>query len=254
MLKFRTLSPDHLESQKQLRGNISAVRDRVEKLEGHLAASKAKLNRSRTEKAGLKAPSLDTINRTCRNIDMAIDTQKREVDILSSRLSSLKVESNPKSSSRDSRLPAPVSRPFNVTPPVAVTTAAALNAERAAQKCKHAMLAARSQPLLNRSTAATPNTAVSFSTPQKPTSDASPSVPDFSKMVFEDFTKFEPATSPTAYRRGATVQRNHNVIPLRRTPGAQQPSTPSSFQWGPLPFASTPKSPAANPFQATGSR
>lgn len=57
-------------------------------------------------------------------------------------------------------------RPLNVTPNVAITTAAALNAERSAQRLKRAMLASRTQPLLNTTATALP-VPTSFQTPQK---------------------------------------------------------------------------------------
>jgi nucleoporin NUP159 len=253
MLNSRTLGPDHLEAQKQLRSGINLVRDRIEKLEAHLAASKAKLNRAKTERAGLKAPSLDTINRTCRNIDLAIDNQMKEVHILKSRLSVLEIGSPPANSSpRDARLPDPVSRrPFNVTPHVAFTTAAALNAERSAQKFKHALLAARSEPLLNKTAKLASSTLSSFSIPQKlsdPKAE-SPTTPDFSNMTLGDFGdgKFQiGGGSPLTTRRGATSgSRKHHIIPLRRSPGAPQASSSPSFDWGPLPsFMPSSPSPA----------
>ena len=58
-------------------------------------------------------------------------------------------------------------RPLNVTPNVAATTAAALNAERSAQKFKRVLLATRSSPLLSNKVAQV-SVPTSFQMPQKP--------------------------------------------------------------------------------------
>ncbi len=71
---------------------------------------------------------------------------------------------------RDSRLPdLPGPRkPINITPNVAVTTAAALNAERSAHRLKKALLAIRKEPLLNTKAAAAPGAPLAFNSPSKP--------------------------------------------------------------------------------------
>jgi len=75
---------------------------------------------------------------------------------------------------RDSRLPdLPGPRkPINITPNVAVTTAAALNAERSAHRLKRALLAIRKEPLLNTKAAAAPGAPLAFKSPSKPGSGA----------------------------------------------------------------------------------
>ncbi|KAF8882536.1 hypothetical protein BD779DRAFT_918412, partial [Infundibulicybe gibba] len=125
-----------------------------------------------------RAPSLDTINRTYRNIDIAVQQQADEVSALASRLAKLNVTSlslsnsgptTPAAAARDPRLPDSVSRrPYNVTPHVAITTAAALNAERSAQRLKRALLVVRTEPLLNTAAAVrAAQTPVEFMTPKK---------------------------------------------------------------------------------------
>ena len=70
MLKTRSLGPEHLEKQARLRKQVrvrayvqyritpsnvlQSIRDRVEKLEGHLQAAKKKLEREKTGKVGFK--------------------------------------------------------------------------------------------------------------------------------------------------------------------------------------------------------
>ncbi|KAI6108861.1 hypothetical protein EV401DRAFT_402739 [Pisolithus croceorrhizus] len=172
MLKVRTLGPEYLEVQTQDQIYfLQAIRDRVQKLEDHLQASKRKLQEFKTGKPRFRPPSIDTINRTLRNIDLAIGQQQREVDELLRRINTLDISSasdGVSSSSREKCLVvSQTKRSWNVTPNVAASTAAALNAERAAQKLKRALLASRDSPLLNSGAKVTTSKLTSFRTPQK---------------------------------------------------------------------------------------
>ncbi|KAF7299427.1 hypothetical protein MIND_00892500 [Mycena indigotica] len=171
MLKARSLGPEHLETQTHLRRTVRAVQDRVQKLESHLHEHKKRLSRADSGKPGLRAPTLDTLNRTFRNMDMALDKQSHDVEKLHTRINKLNL-ANPHtngSSGRDKRLPDPVGRqrPLNVMPDVAIPTAAALNAERSAHKLKRALLGIRKQPLLNTQAASATPPPLSFQTPQR---------------------------------------------------------------------------------------
>ncbi|KAL6302558.1 hypothetical protein BKA93DRAFT_736546, partial [Sparassis latifolia] len=130
MLKARSLGPEHLETQSQLRRDIKALRDRIQQLEDHIQESKKKLSLMKANKPGIRAPSLDTINRICRNIDTAITQEEDHVAKLVARTAQLTLKPEPES--RDRRLPDKTGRPFEVTPNVAMSTAAALNAEMSA--------------------------------------------------------------------------------------------------------------------------
>jgi nucleoporin NUP159 len=202
---------------------------------------------------------LDTINRTYRNIDIAIQQQADEVAQLASRISKLTVR-NPgalksQRPTRDARLPDAVvsRRPYNVTPHVAVTTAAALNAERSAHGLKRALLAARKEPLLNTKAASAPPPPSGFKSPQKavPTPNfgvgfstpiSGPLFPGAQESgahsMAPDWTlpedNFNPSTPPAA-RRGAVPKRQHMSVPLKKS-GSPAASTPvANFDWGPLP-------------------
>ncbi|KAF8135179.1 hypothetical protein EV363DRAFT_1123762, partial [Boletus edulis] len=148
ILKIRTLAPEYSETQSQLRKNIRAIRDRVQKLEDYLQASKKRINEFRTCRPSIRRvlfppddstvvfqlyhrpPSLDTVNRTFRNIDVAVDQQKQEISRLRHRM--MKFEISGSVGARDRLAVSSSKRPLNVTPNVAITTAAALNAERSA--------------------------------------------------------------------------------------------------------------------------
>ncbi|KAF8868395.1 hypothetical protein BD779DRAFT_1793934, partial [Infundibulicybe gibba] len=88
---------------------------------------------------GITPLLLDTTNCTYHNIDVAVQQQADEAS-LASRLAKLNVTSlslsnlgptTPAAAACDPRLPDSISHsPYNITPHVAITTAAALNAER----------------------------------------------------------------------------------------------------------------------------
>ena len=214
------------------------------------------------------------MNRTFRNIELAISQQADDVSQLASRVASLNLSEKPgapEGPARDARLPDPIRRkPYNVTPNVAAVTAAALNAERAAHKLKKALLAARKEPLLNVKVQKASPPPVAFSTPGRPAiqlesaSPPSASVPQpsFAGLKFDSpvFSPppatpstsgtwtlppddFSPSATPMAgSRRGATAPKKHGSVPLKRAPGTS-PSpapAPASFDWGPLPTFHTP--------------
>ncbi|KAH8991372.1 hypothetical protein EDB86DRAFT_2936304 [Lactarius hatsudake] len=242
MLKSRFLSPEQTELQTQLRRNIRSIQDRVTKMEDHLQASKKKLNEFKTGRPSIKPPSLDTINRTSRNIDLAIRQQTVDVSALSARVSKLNLDSgSPLGTPSRTRERDVVRRPLDVTPHVASTTAAALNAEQSAHRLKEALLAVRTEPLLNTQAAHAKPAPRAFDTPQKPSVDPTPSAPA-SKGFSTPFmlpplgAGAGPSSSPptSASRRGGTQKYHSKSVPLKSAPTGGTPPKPS-FDWGPLP-------------------
>lgn len=243
------------------------MRELVEKLEGHLQASKRKLAHSKTGKPGLKyvhlhifslkliltcggnrPPSLDTVNRTFRNIDIAIDQQMVEIKKLNARMSKLELDdpSAPPyvrattSPLRDKRLPDrdDVSRRArDVTPNVAVTTAAALNAERFAHKLKDALLKVRQEPFLNTSASAAPAAPKAFESIQR----TGPGM-NLEGLHVQLTPSSPPAgagySPPHGGRRssGSRTRTHGQSVPLNRSGGSgSSPTPPANFDWGPLP-------------------
>ncbi|KIK81178.1 hypothetical protein PAXRUDRAFT_833034 [Paxillus rubicundulus Ve08.2h10] len=265
MLKVRTLGPEYMETQSQLRRDIRAIRDRVQKLEDHLQVSKKRINELKLGRPSLRAPSLDTMNRTFRNIDIAIDQQKQEVTKLRLRMAKLDITEGV--GARDKLGRSSSKQPKNVTPNVAATTAAALNAERSAHRLKRALLATRTQPLLNTVATATP-VPTSSQTPQKATAvkpevgtveDVSP-LPTAPTMNFPTclpvWTPLSPSEfgeslshdiSPSRNRGGSKHHQKPIVLKKNNSPAGAAQTSP--FEWKPvapikpmssLPFAIRP--------------
>ncbi|KAI9454582.1 hypothetical protein BJY52DRAFT_1284294 [Lactarius psammicola] len=246
MLKSRFLSPEQTELQTQLRRNIRSIQDRVTKMEDHLQASKKKLNEFKTGRPSIKPPSLDTINRTSRNIDLAIRQQTVDVTALSTRVAKLNLDSgSPLGTPSRIRERDVVRRPLDVTPHVASTTAAALNAEQAAHRLKEALLAVRTEPLLNTQAAHAKPAPRAFDTPQKSSVDdptSTPSAAGTGSKLFSTPFALPPlnsagtgsSSSPPAGRRGSAQKYHSKSVPLKSAITGGTPPKPS-FDWGPLP-------------------
>lgn len=193
--------------------------------------------------------------------------------MLAARLKKVDLDASgtPLTPARDGRLPERQRRAYNITPNVAATTAAALNAERGANRLKKALFAVRKEPLLNinvnaakpplaalspertpsRFATSPPNfpiTPIPFSLPKSfpkfsEVSAASPDMPEFSLPPDDDFS---PSRSLPANRRGGGgSSKKHSSVQLpKKSPGT--PSPAPSFDWGPLPSFNAPsKSPLA---------
>ncbi|KAM5544595.1 hypothetical protein V8D89_001493 [Ganoderma adspersum] len=273
MLKQRTLSPDHLETQAQLRRDIRAIRGRIQQLEEYIQASKKKLNSVKNGKPSFKPPSLDTINRTYRNIDAAIDQEEDDLANLTERIARLELTSQTTTlfssspSVRDHRLPDRNNQRVGreVTPNIAASTAAALNAERSAQKLKQALLSARKQPLLNtkavdaipperegKKAVLQPDSGLNAGTAfaaglnggiPAPTSGSGPSTPQWSAQVGWSMPPFklDSSSSPTAglgggRSRGGREKQHAKPIQLNQAAKTTLPPPPAGFSWGPVPI------------------
>jgi len=240
---------------------VRSIRDRVEKLEGHLQAAKKKLEREKTGKVGFKAPTLDTINRTYRNIDVVIARQVEDINKLSSRMSKLDLKALQKSkpsSTRDKRLPdrsGKGGKTVNITSSIAATAATTLNAERSAYKLKKVLLSVRDKPLLNAKASTTASTRVEFKTPQKPggellnSNGSAPTTPlPLPPITFPTTT----SPSPLSISGGNRRAKHHakSAWSSKKPEGESSlPPSPATFDWGPPPVSvSGQKLPPSLPF------
>ena len=191
-----------------------------------------------------RPPSLDTINRTSRNIDLALRQQTVDVSALSVRVAKLNLDSgSPAGTPSRMRERDVVRRALDVTPHVASTTAAALNAEQSAHRLKEALLSVRTEPLLNTQAAQAKPAPRAFDTPQKPSVDPAPSAASGSSTLFSTPFTLPPlsaaagsSSSPpaSAGRRGGAQKYHSKSVPLKSAPTGATPPKPA-FDWGPLP-------------------
>ena len=164
---------------------------------------------------------------------------------LSARVAKLNLDSgSPSSTPSRIRERDVVRRALDVTPHVASTTAAALNAEQSAHRLKEALLSMRTEPLLNTQAAQAKPAPRAFDTPQKPTSvdhNNTPSAPSSSGSgLFSTPFTLPPlgaasSSPPTSTGRRGNAQKYHSKsVPLKSAPTGVTPPKPS-FDWGPLP-------------------
>ena len=125
-----------------------------------------------------RPPTIDTINRTYRNIEIALEQQSDEVYRLASRISRLKVDESggpvaPSTHAGGGLAPSEgilqsQHRFYNISTSVAETTAAALNGERSATRLKKVLLRVRKQPLLNTQALNASPPPLAYDSPRKP--------------------------------------------------------------------------------------
>ena len=208
-----------------------------------------------------RAPTLDTINRTYRNIDIAIARQMEDINKISSRMSKLDLKSFQKSgspSTRDKRLPDRSSKggkAVNITSSIAATAATTLNAERSAYKLKQVLLSVRDKPLLNAKASTTASTRVEFETPQKLRSGLFGSTGGAPVTSLPPLpVTFPTTTSPSPLSAsGGTRRTKHHAKSAwsSKKPDGESlpPPAPATFDWGPPPEgANVQKPPPSLPF------
>ncbi|KAL5526008.1 hypothetical protein ACEPAG_7346 [Sanghuangporus baumii] len=262
ILKARTLDPDASETQSQLRRQIRLINDRVEQLEAHLKSCKKRLEEHRKGKSSIKAPSLDTVTRIYRNIDVAIEAESEQIETLASRIAKIniddldmalhgtpsprrrRIENGSRSLSQsddkdDDR--EPTSRP-QVTPFIAASTAAALNAERSAMRLKNALLNARKTPLLNTQASQPGRRVLTLDDLMRQGSGIG-NASTLSELPAELGLSSDPLGTPEQEDTGSESQRrpprhfaHAKPVKLGKTQ-SPVPSSIAAFSWGPVPKA-----------------
>ncbi|QRV89838.1 hypothetical protein RhiJN_17856 [Ceratobasidium sp. AG-Ba] len=154
LLKSRTSSPEHLETQTKLRKSIQVVRDRTRQLEDFMASQKSRMQKQKEGRREFKVPSLDTINRTMRNIDTALTQKSDEIAALTARVDRLKLKAPRRRVSASGTTP--ITLPAAESEKIKLASAAALNAERTSIRLKNALLQARKETPLNASAVGAP--------------------------------------------------------------------------------------------------
>lgn len=218
------------------------------------------------------APSLDTVNRTYRNIDLAIEDQTERIASLVNRVGKLNLStmesgsfsSPPRRNTRgrfglndeddedDKRSTASndgrrswsghaLYRP-EVTPSIAASTAAALNAERSAQRLKLALARVRTTPLLNTQAVEPALPAPTLESLKRSIANraeqfTSTPFPEDESLEFNDLDSDAAQGSAAELRSGRTRKSSHQKsVQLGRT-HQRVPTTIVTFDWGPMPAA-----------------
>ncbi|GEM11245.1 nuclear pore complex protein Nup214 [Rhodotorula toruloides] len=168
MIRVRQLGPEQMENQRKIRLQMQAAIASADQLEEHLLSLKKRVTDEKLGRQSFQAPSLDSVGRALRNISLAVTEKTLELDGLTMRLNSVRLQPASNATPRRKLLQrtsslaldeplqrSPASRQLTSagSSSNAVATAeAALQAERSGGVLKQALLAARrDQPLLNRS-------------------------------------------------------------------------------------------------------
>lgn len=177
-------------------------------------------------------PTLDTIDRTCRNIQLALDEQRRALDQLSDRIDAMSPQTSIFLKSSQASSPSINS----VAPPFASLAAAALNSERSALKLRDALLTARKRPLLTMATMKPEDLDpldISFPNPP-PEWQLPPMTQTGLGLSFPPpVTVSTPMAGSASRRRGS--EKKPNAVTLKNSPVFAPDGSKSDFDWGPLP-------------------
>ncbi|KAI0033097.1 hypothetical protein K488DRAFT_85252 [Vararia minispora EC-137] len=252
MQKLKSLDPDHVENQAQLRRKIRTINERLTEVEVTLQDKKRLFEQLRTGKGRIRPPSIDTINRTFRNIDVAIEHQLKDIKTLSTRLSKLDIADTPERVIRgntprgrnvpDRSTPEPFQPPpRQLTTSIAQRAAAALSAERSAHRLHAALVQTRTEPLLNTQAVGAPAARHVFVSAHKalPTPAIVASSDSFFSTPFtlppfpEELT---PHVGPAGFhRRTSQTGAAKHQKPVAFKGESPSPSQSPAFDWGPLP-------------------
>ncbi|GJJ08548.1 hypothetical protein Clacol_002766 [Clathrus columnatus] len=242
-LKPKSLGPEHTENQLRLRKLLQNTLSRLQQCEDIMEAMQKKLNQEKNGHVGLQAPTLDTIDRTCRNIKIALDERTDIVDKLSERVEALSPRRKP-------RYPVIGTNLGPLSPASAASTAvAALNSERFCLSLKNALFQTRQRPLFTDTVTKAPSTTKSFNLDTAP--NLSKSEKSYSSPIYNNTITTPPDSGSDSFlnnhesvdRRRQSRKHTSIAVPLRNSAAeeATTSTTSSSFNWGPLPsIVSTP--------------
>lgn len=192
---------------------------------------------------------MDTINRTYRNIDLAIKFQTEHIDELAARVSKLKINDLDsalrcsQSSFGRGSAELSVSRHRQISegdddrqripasPSIAASTAAALNAERNALRLKTALFKARKEPLLNTQAVEAASNVPTLDSARKAGGSQGGWKPGLGSLDLAGEYIHD-----VEHQRRARNSKHDKPVKLGRT-HQRVPSDIKTFDWGPLPGA-----------------
>lgn len=151
-LRVAKLGPEQAEAQTRIRRQRQAALDQLNALEAQIARLREHVLQATYGRTSFKAPTLDAIHRSVRNMSALVRERHQQLDSLAARLEALR-RSTP--SARAESTPPPASTPRVPDDRAIAAASSALNAELAGQRLRTALLAARSRPLLTTPVVAT---------------------------------------------------------------------------------------------------
>ncbi|KZP00652.1 hypothetical protein CALVIDRAFT_462961, partial [Calocera viscosa TUFC12733] len=86
IMRIRHLGPEQSENQTRLRHSSLVVHNQLERLEDYVTAMKTTVIQKKSGSKPLTGPTLDTVNRTIRNLDSTAVSELATLDNLSKRL------------------------------------------------------------------------------------------------------------------------------------------------------------------------
>ncbi|QRW18078.1 nucleoporin [Rhizoctonia solani] len=229
LIKSRTSSPEHIENQTKLRKSLQMVRERTRQLEDFMATQRSRIQKQKEGRREFKVPSIDTINRTMRNIDSALAQKSEEIVALTARVDRMKLKAPRR---KGSTTAAPLTIPPAENEKIKLASASALNMERSSLRLKNALLQARTETPLNTTAVGAPveekpNTLAKMMAPKPAvpaTPAALPTVPPVTSTPAPSFPLFGQPPCSTMPAKAAAPIGGFNFAPV--TPSALPAFTP----------------------------
>ncbi|KAF8674123.1 Nuclear pore complex [Rhizoctonia solani] len=220
LIKSRTSSPEHIENQTKLRKSLQMVRERTRQLEDFMATQRSRIQKQKEGRREFKVPSIDTINRTMRNIDSALAQKSEEIVALTARVDRMKLKAPRR---KGSTTAAPLTIPPAENEKIKLASASALNMERSSLRLKNALLQARTETPLNTTAVGAPveekpNTLAKMMAPKPAvpaTPAALPTVPPVTSTPAPSFPLFgQPPVTPNPFAPSAPTMPAKAAAPI----------------------------------------
>ncbi|KZW02766.1 hypothetical protein EXIGLDRAFT_703530 [Exidia glandulosa HHB12029] len=266
MINVRGLGPEQEESQAKLRKQMQTVGDRIQQLEDVLESQRRRLEMHRTGRHRIEAPTLDTVNRTCRNIDIALDQRAAEVSRLVTAVDALRISPAVASPPRVKTNAETSKHARQASVAHARAANDALAAENTAARLKNLLSRARTEPLLSvASDAPAVQTLRQSQSQHQSQSQSTAAVAPASRPLFGSTASALPSSgSLNFFNRDTTASTSAPIAPLFNAtsfPKTPPPALPA-FNWPtataltptPSPDAGDSTSSLANRAGGSGSR
>ena len=206
-LRVAKLGPEQADAQAKIRRQRQAALDQLGALEAQIVRLREHVLQATYGRTSFKAPTLDSIHRSVRNMSALVRERHQQLDSLAARVEALR---RAPSAAREST-PTLASTPRVPDDQAIAAASSALNAELAGQRLRTALLAARSRPLLTTAVVTTDPTLAADSSDLSITLARGPLTSGQIKR------RPKPAATPRA-----PIAINFNALPSPSTPATQR--------------------------------